>query len=219
MRGVISVIARRHVSGILRDAPLPPHRRVFYHMGMPALHADWTVDMVDALVDDGQRYELIDGELFVTPSPIDVHQLVVGELYALLREYLKSLGIGKAMVSPSDVRRGDRTRNRVQPDVFVVRVTEGARPPYPYEVRDLKLVVEVSSPGSRRLDYHDKRELYLREGVADYWVIDPDARNVSRWAGASDPGEIFSEVVEWWPSGAPRPFALRLDEFFLDAFS
>ena len=78
--------------------------------------------MVDALEDDGQRYELIDGELFVTPSPVDLHQLVVGELHARLRDYLRAYRVGKPMVSPSDVRRGDRTRNRVQPDVFVVRV-------------------------------------------------------------------------------------------------
>ena len=90
-------------------------------MGMPATIApDWTVDMVDALPEDGQRYEIIDGELFVTPAPGEMHQDIVGELHARLRAYLKGHGVGKAMISPSDVRRGDRTRNRVQPDVFVV---------------------------------------------------------------------------------------------------
>ena len=53
-------------------------------MAMPATHTDWTVEMLDALPDDGQRYEIIDGELFVTPSPSDVHQYVVGALYARL---------------------------------------------------------------------------------------------------------------------------------------
>ena len=106
-------------------------------------HTDWTVHMVDALPDDGQRYEVIDGELFVTPSPGESHQDVVGALHARLREYLRGSGVGKAMVSPADVRRGDRSRNRVQPDVFVVRITEGRRPEYPYELRDLLLAVEV----------------------------------------------------------------------------
>ncbi len=188
-------------------------------MGMPATRTDWTVEMLDALEDDGQRYELIDGELFVTPSPIDIHQMVVGELHALLREYLKGKGIGKPMVSPSDVRRADRTRNRVQPDVFVVRLADGLRPPYPYDLSDLLLAVEVTSPSSRRLDYHTKRDLYLRSGVVNYWVIDADARNVSCWAGASDPGQIFSEMVEWWPLGALSPFVLRLDSFFTDALA
>ena len=53
-------------------------------MAMPATHTDWTVEMLDALPDDGQRYEIIDGELFVTPSPSDVHQYVVGALHARL---------------------------------------------------------------------------------------------------------------------------------------
>jgi len=175
--------------------------------------------MVDALEDDGQRYELIDGELFVTPSPVDLHQLVVGELYGRLREYLRAHRVGKPMVSPSDVRRGDRTRNRVQPDVFVVRVTESGRPPYPYDLGDLLLAVEVASPSVRRLDYHVKRELYLREGVEEYWVIDPDARNVLRWRGRSEPGAILSERVEWQPAGAREPFVMMLEAFFEEAFS
>ncbi|MCC6245481.1 MAG: Uma2 family endonuclease [Gemmatimonadaceae bacterium] len=186
-------------------------------MGMPALRTDWTVDMLDALEDDGQRYELIDGELFVTPSPIDIHQMVVGELHALLREYLRDTGLGKQMMSPSDVRRGDRTRTRVQPDVFVVRTVDGVRPPYPYDLSDLLLAVEVTSPSSRKLDYHIKRELYARSGVGTYWVIDADARTVSCWTGDGAAGAIYSDVVQWWPSGATTPFVLRLAEFFDDA--
>ncbi|WP_411279234.1 Uma2 family endonuclease [Gemmatimonas sp.] len=142
---------------------------------MPAIQIEWTVEMLDALEDDGQRYELIDGELHVTPAPADTHQLVVGELHALLREYLKPLSGGRAMISPADVRRGDRTRNRVQPDVFVVGVTDGKRPAYPYDLRDLLLAIEVVSPSNPRLDYHIKRELYLRDGVGEYWVVNPDA--------------------------------------------
>ncbi|MDQ2664731.1 MAG: Uma2 family endonuclease [Gemmatimonadota bacterium] len=61
---------------------------------MPATIVDWTVDMLDELPEDGQRYELIDGQLFVSPSPRDVHQFVVGEFYARLREYLSDSGVG-----------------------------------------------------------------------------------------------------------------------------
>jgi Uma2 family endonuclease len=64
-------------------------------MVMAATIVDWTVDMLDELPDDGRRYEIIDGELFVTPSPRDVHQLVVGEVYARLCEYLRGSGVGK----------------------------------------------------------------------------------------------------------------------------
>jgi hypothetical protein len=93
-------------------------------MAMPATHMEWTVDMLDGLPDDGQRYEVVDGALFVTPAPSDVHRYVVGELYARLLGYLKRSGIGHPVMSPADVRRGDRRRNRIQPDIFVVRVTD-----------------------------------------------------------------------------------------------
>lgn len=186
-------------------------------MAMPATHIEWTIDMLDDLPDDGQRYEIIDGELFVTPGPSEIHQDFAGELHALLRQYLKGHGVGKAMIAPTDVRRGDRTRNRVQPDVFVVRLTEGHRPSYPYELHDLLLAVEVASPSNPRLDYHVKRDLYLREGVGEYWVMNPEALNISRWRGHSDPGEVLSKEVRWEPAGMPTPFVLVLAEFFAEA--
>ncbi len=186
-------------------------------MGMPAAIGDWTVDMLDALPDDGQRYEVIDGELFVTPGPGEFHQDIVGRLYIRLDAYLAGHGVGKAMISPADVRRGDRARNRVQPDVFVVRLVDGKRPAYPYELHDLLLAVEVSSPSNPLLDYQVKRDLYVREGVGEYWVINPEARNVSRWSGAGDPGEVFSTDVAWHPRQMPAPFAFNLVEFFLSA--
>src|SRR5258708_2549933 len=128
-------------------------------MGMAATISDWTVDMLDALPDDGQRYEIIDGELFVTPGPGEGHQLIVGALYRRLHEYLVSHGIGQAIVSPADVRRGDRLRNRVQPDVLVVRLTQGKRPSYPYDLRDLLLAVEVVSPSNPSRDYQGQHDL------------------------------------------------------------
>src|SRR5918996_1914191 len=112
-------------------------------MAMPVAHTDWTVDMLDALPDDGQRYEIIDGELFVTPAPSDVHQLVAGAFYRRIDPYLRRANVGRALYSPADVRKGDRTRNRVQPDVFAVRLIDGKRPAYPYALADLLLAIEV----------------------------------------------------------------------------
>src|SRR3954463_9562822 len=186
-------------------------------MGMRATRTGWTVDMVDALPDDGQRYELIDGELLVTPAPAEIHQLIVGELYARLREYLLRERVGRALVSPADVRRGDRSRNRVQPDVFVVRTENGKRPSYPYDLSDLLLAVEVSSPGNALIDYQRKRELYLASGVSEYWIINPDARNLSRWGRRDDTGQVLNGRVEWRPQGAATVFAMGLEEFFTSA--
>ena len=187
-------------------------------MAMPIVaRSDWTVEMLDALPDDGQRYEIIDGELFVTPAPGDVHQLVLGELHARFHAYLRGTSVGKVMFSPADVRRGDRTRNRVQPDLFVVRLREGTRPAYPFELSDLLLTIEAASPSNPRYDYQTKRRLYLQNGVPEYWVVNPDARNVSRWLGKDDPGEVLSRAVSWRPAAMADPLVIDIPELFDEA--
>lgn len=186
-------------------------------MAMPATRTDWTVDMLDELPDDGQRYEIIDGVLFVTPSPSDLHQYIVGELHARLLQYFRRSGIGHPVVSPSDVRREDRNRNRVQPDVFVVRVREGKRPAFPFDLTDLLLAVEVESARNPRYDYQTKRVLYLAAGVPAYWIVSPTARTFARWNRADEPGEILSDRLVWQPAGMPTPFELDLPEFFVEA--
>ena len=84
----------------------------------------------------------------------------------------------------------------------------------PYELHDLLLAVEVVSPGNPLLDYQIKRDLYLREGVREYWVINPGARNVSRWCGRDDPGEVLSKAVSWQPEGMSAPLVIELAAFF-----
>jgi len=187
-------------------------------MAMPALVADWTIDMLDALPEDGQRYELIDGVLHVTPSPNEGHQDVARDLCVRLSAYFAAGDVGTVMISPSDVWRDERHRNRVQPDVYVVQRVDGQRAPYPYHLRDLLLAVEVVSPSNLLLDYQIKRDLYLREGVGEYWVVHPDARNVSRWSGAADPGEVLSTTLRWHPQGMAEPLVLDLPSFFEHAF-
>ena len=188
-------------------------------MAMPALQTEWTVDMLDALPDDGQRYELIDGVLYVTPSPGEPHQDVVGLLHSRLREYVAGSDVGKVMVAPSDVRRGDRQRNRLQPDVYVVQRVDGKRSPYPYDLADLLLAAEVISPSSEHTDYQDKRTTYLTSGAGEYWVVNVEARNVSRWRRLEDPGEVLSERLEWQPAPMLEPFVLELPAFFEEALA
>ena len=188
-------------------------------MAMSAARADWTVDMLDALPDDGQRYELIDGIVHVSPAPGLSHQLVAGHVYYLLKRYLRDSMVGRALISPSDVRRGDRTRNRVQPDAFVARLVDGKLPPYPFAMADILLAVEVPSPNDPLYDYQTKRTLYLTNGIPEYWVLNAEARNLSRWRGAADPGEVLSSRLEWQPAGMPDPFILDLPRFFDEAIA
>jgi Uma2 family endonuclease len=186
-------------------------------MAMPASGTNWTVEMLDALPDDGNRYEILDGELFVTPAPSMVHQLVVGALFSRLRAYMRAGDVGRALGAPSDVRRGHRTRNRVQPDVFVVRLVNGKRAPYPFDLADVLLAVEVTSPSSANYDSQTKRRLYLAAGVPEYWIVDPEAQTIARWRSAPDPGELLTEAIKWHPAGMPSPFTMELAEFFDDA--
>ena len=183
-------------------------------MGMPAAHTAWTIAMLDALPESAERHEIIDGELFVTPAPGEGHVLVVSALLARLFRYVEERDIGRVITAPADVWRDERMYNRVQPDILVLRLTAGMRPPYPYHLRDLLLAVEVASPGNPLLDYQVKRDLYLREGVPEYWIVNVEARNVSRWRSRDDPGEVLSHTIDWRPNDTVAPFALDLPQFF-----
>ncbi len=186
-------------------------------MSMPAVRTDWTVEMLDELPADGNRYELIDGELFVTPAPSDVHQLVASTLWSRLQTYLRPTDVGRSLQSPADVRRGDRTRNRVQPDVFVVPLLDGKRPPYPFNLADLILAAEVESPSNAAYDYQTKRRLYLTSGVPEYWIVNPEARTFARWRGLRDEAELLTMRLEWQPAGMSQELVIDIPQFFDDA--
>ena len=186
-------------------------------MAMRATHTEWTLEMLDALPDDGNRYELIDGRLFVTPSPSLNHQLVVGALYSRLRAYLRPESVARAIISPSDVRRPDRRRNRVQPDIFAVRLIDQKRPPYPFELSDLLLAVEVESPKNPAYDHQTKRELYLSSGVPEYWIVSPNARTFARWRAGEEFAELLTSRIVWHPSGMTSPLTIELPDLFDDA--
>ncbi|HEX9563455.1 MAG TPA: Uma2 family endonuclease [Gemmatimonadaceae bacterium] len=85
---------------------------------MPAQKRQWTAEMARTLPDGGQRYEVLDEELFVSPAPSLLHQRAVGRLFTQLGRYAREGGIGEAFVSPVDVEFSPR--RLVQPDVFVV---------------------------------------------------------------------------------------------------
>ena len=107
---------------------------------------DWTVDELALLPDDGNRYEIVDGELLVTPAPSWTHQEAAGLLYRRLSAYVEPLGM-YCLIAPADVPLSRRTV--VEPDVFVVpRRGDGALPHDFSEARQLTLAVEILSPSS-----------------------------------------------------------------------
>jgi Uma2 family endonuclease len=181
-------------------------------MPMPLRARIWTVDDVLALPDDGNRYEVIDGELLVTPAPEWRHQEAVGELYSLIREYLKRERVGHALVAPADVAFS--ARRLVQPDLFVVPLVNGRRPERFEDVGRLLLAAEVLSPNTARADRVAKRTLFRDEGVPDYWIVDLDARTIERSTPADARSELFVDSATWHPDGASAPLTIDVPAYF-----
>ena len=127
--------------------------------------------------EDGLRHELIDGEHYVTPSPIRKHQSIVGNLYFLLRAYLEGRNAGRVFVAPFDVLFS--LFDVVEPDLLYISRERLADVLTTANVKGAPdLVVEVASPGTRRRDETIKRRFYERFGVAEYWVIDPEVDTI-----------------------------------------
>lgn len=132
----------------------------------------FTTSDLDAIPEDGRRYELIDGTLHVTPAPIWTHQEVVGKLYRILCAACPD--DLRVVIAPFDVRPDDH--NDVQPDVLVARYSDLA--PQQRPMKNLQtaplLAAEVLSPSTQLSDRTLKRGFYARLGVRSYWLVDPD---------------------------------------------
>ncbi|MFN8583107.1 MAG: Uma2 family endonuclease [Gemmatimonadaceae bacterium] len=163
---------------------------------MPQPNSGWTLEMVHALPDDGNRYELIDGELFVTPAPTVLHQSASLLLSALLNAFTRTRGL-KTVCAPVAVRLPGG--GEVQPDLLVFERPSHSPLPATLDIAQLVLAVEILSPSTERTDRHAKRHLYQQAGVAEYWIIDLAARVIERWRPNDVTPEVVSEVLAWSP--------------------
>ncbi len=171
----------------------------------------FTVDILDQLPDDGNRYEVVYGELLVTPAPRWNHQELVARLFLALHKYLERYSFGHLVMSPADVRWGRDTG--VQPDLFVVPKAV-ARTMDWRQIRELLLVIEVLSPSSARADRFTKRRRYQEAGVPLYWIVDPKGEAVEVWTPAATLPIISTSQVVWAPVGAEAPLVLEVAELF-----
>ena len=189
-------------------------------MGMPAeTTRRWTArqvrDLIAAQPLYTPRYELVDGELLVTPSPALRHQIALGHLYRPVAAYVERHGLGIALMSPSDVEL--EPEDLRQPDAFVIsreelkRVHREGNP-----IRKLLLTVEILSPSTARNDRVKKRPGYQRH-VEEYWIVDLDARVVERWRRGDERPEILTHSIVWQPRDASQAFELALEPLFREA--
>jgi Uma2 family endonuclease len=181
-------------------------------MGMPSPTSspptEWTAEMARALPDDGNRYEVLDGELFVTPAPSRFHQRALKILYDMVNPYVVEHAVGELLWSPADIEFSPR--RLVQPDLFLAPL--GGRTWK--DISSLLLVIEALSPTTARADRLRKRTIYQSQGVPEYWIVDLDARVVERWRPGDERPEILADTLAWAPRADPTPLEIDLPRYF-----
>ncbi|HET6681880.1 MAG TPA: Uma2 family endonuclease [Gemmatimonadaceae bacterium] len=176
-------------------------------MSVPIGTKQWTLAEVHSLPDDGNKYELVRGELFVTPCPSVRHESIAARLTRILDPYVEANGLGLVHRPRAVLRVRD---SEVEPDLMVRQEPpdpDWARAPTPI------LVVEILSGSTRRRDWNQKRAFYLDAGVAEYWIVDPDARSIT--VIRRDAGDAVSiDRLTWSPPGADAPLIVDLARVF-----
>jgi Uma2 family endonuclease len=138
----------------------------------------WTYSDLVALPEDQLRHELIDGEHFVSPSPNTGHQTISKRLFVALTSHVERHQDGEVLYAPFDVKLSLFTV--LVPDLVYFTAERFARVVNEkHATAAPDLVVEILSPGTRRRDKGRKRAVYDREGVSEYWIVDPEARSIT----------------------------------------
>ncbi len=150
---------------------------------------------------EGTLCQLINDKLIMSPAPRDIHQVVLGELFLNISIYLKTNKIGQLRISPYDVHFSNQ--NIFQPDLIFIKsenlhliVEKGL-------IGAPDLVIEVLSPGTSQLDYGEKKLVYEKFGVKEYFIVDPETSLVDYFflkngiyeAKESVKGEIISNIL------------------------
>ena len=143
-----------------------------------------------------ERYELINGRIYMMASPNVSHQDIAGNIYVALMNYLKGKKY-RPFISPLDVvlfeknkDEKEKSKNVFQPDVFVVCDPEKISKERIYGAPDL--VFEIVSPSSETHDYFKKFGLYMKYGVKEYWIVNPETKQVFAHINGEEETEKYS---------------------------
>jgi Uma2 family endonuclease len=168
----------------------------------------WTLLEVHSLPDDGNKYELIWGDLYVTPPPTDPHETIAARLTRILDTFVARNNLGFVFRPRAVFRyRG----SEVEPDLMVrapmKRAGDWNEAPKPI------LIVEILSPSTRRRDLEIKREFYMKSSIPEYWIVDPERREVIV-VRAGDADIIARDRFDWAPAGASATLTIPVLEIF-----
>jgi Uma2 family endonuclease len=167
----------------------------------------WSLEELHSLPDDGNKYELIRGELFVTPAPTLQHETILARLTRILDPYVAAQRLGYVYHPRAVVRL--RPGSEVEPDLFVSHPGTGYdHAPIP------ALVVEVHSPFTRRRDQEHKRRFYLDDlGVPEYWMLDPERRSLTAARRGVEDTTTTTELA-WFSPGAAEALSVDVAALF-----
>jgi Uma2 family endonuclease len=155
------------------------------------------------LPNDRNRYEILEGELTVTPAPSTKHQTVSGNLFVRLAHHIRERDLGKLFYAPIDLIL--ESTSVLQPDLLFVSkvrqriITEKAIEGVP------DLVIEILSPGTSRTDRVTKAQLYARHGVPAYWIVDPEQEVIEIYLPDADGYRLTATLQGATPTITP-PF-------------
>lgn len=172
----------------------------------------WTLAELHRLPNDGNKYELIGGELLVTPPPTDEHETIAARLARLLDPFVATHGLGFVYRPRAVLRHGG---SEVEPDLMVRLPhpdprgsdSDWSRAPIPI------LVIEILSDYTRRRDRNEKQQFYADAGVAEYWIVDPEQREVTV-ARLGQADRTLADVLQWSPSGATESLSISVPGIF-----
>jgi Uma2 family endonuclease len=168
----------------------------------------WTRADLDRLPDDGNTYEVLAGELLVTPPPSPEHQEIVAWIAERLWPFVSANGLGRVYFPRSVIVAGEE---QAEPDLMVspIAVVESWD-----EAPTPRLVIEVASRATQRRDLQAKRDFYRKVGIEEYWVIDRFRRCVTRFAGSD--AEQLDRVLIWRPRGSGAALEIDLAVMFAE---
>jgi Uma2 family endonuclease len=197
------------IAGVASTHAIDDRYEERFSMHMATRTKQWTLEEVHSLPDDGNKYELVRGDLFVTPPPSEDHETILARLSRILDPYVAANGLGM-VYHPRSVMRFEGSE--VEPDLMV-------RQPRTEKGRDWDeaptpiLVVEVLSGSTRRRDHVQKRELYLDAGVPEYWILDPESVSV-RVVRARRADVVITDRLTWSPRGAEHSLSVDVAAVF-----